>query len=610
MRCKSVFVLVISIFLFGIISAGMSFSENGSVIKTQYEQGEKLQAQLNLSISGEFLTSLFTDSLGNSITLAEMLYQNPDYVYYFDDISNTTISSLPQLLNMNGANFAINSTPKNINYQLNFDGEGIFQTDIKIVSSKGILEEKISIEQAYLNYTKTDISKSDLFVQEILNEFLHIEDIESNLSKLEIQYQIATTGEEYASILNKLSSLDVPRGLSETINTNSIIFYPKKWNINLDSLIEIGGGEYPSKEEKYINAIYSWNDEKLKTGLTFREVAIIYNESREVTLKIFQFEFDKRMLNENAYFIVKNMQNLKFDKSLAPWIKETSSGYFYINIMDLPGNIVFSTTENINFLEVPVFISPPIGNLHPPVIPPYEQWKDNKKARWILFAIIAFILLMIGVVTYSLLQLWYRRKYEVHLFKNRNNLYNIMNYIQVEKKKGTNRDEMLKNLRKAGWTTEQIDYAIRKYEGRKIIGIINKPMNMSEDKKDTIKPGEKIISSPPRRFFGILPPKNSNSGTPSPGKSPANSFSPQGKQYPLPIQNKPGVHSQQQSSNKPLQQPYSSQNQPQKSLPIPQSRQPLQNNKDTNKQNYPVINTQNTEKKPEQQNKQDNNTKV
>jgi hypothetical protein len=95
----------------------------------------------------------------------------------------------------------------------------------------------------------------------------------------------------------------------------------------------------------------------------------------------------------------------------------------------------------------------------------------------LLFGIIVFIVLLIGVVAYVMLQIWYRRKYENYLFKNRNNLYNIMTFIQNAKKKGMGKEDILKDLKKANWTKEQINYAIKKYEGKKIAGIIGTPFN-------------------------------------------------------------------------------------------------------------------------------------
>jgi hypothetical protein len=66
----------------------------------------------------------------------------------------------------------------------------------------------------------------------------------------------------------------------------------------------------------------------------------------------------------------------------------------------------------------------------------------------------------------------------------------MMVYIQTSKKRGMSREETLKNLKKAGWSREQISYAIQKYEGKKIPGMINHPMNMGAQ-ETTNKPHKK-----------------------------------------------------------------------------------------------------------------------
>ncbi|MCX6750528.1 MAG: hypothetical protein NTZ83_03650 [Candidatus Pacearchaeota archaeon] len=517
MRCKNLFILVLSVFLFGTVSADILFSENGSTITTQYEEQDYLQADLNVSFFDESLNSTFSDSFGHSIQLWDLLYKNADYYYIFSDLSNTTISSAYQLLELGKANFEIAGAVGNLTYQLKFKGENVFNRTFQIMSSDNLIERELNLKKFQLNATKAEIAKYDFFAQKILSEYLNISSAEANLNTLETQYETAGTG-EYTEILNNLSNIKIPSGISETINTNSIVFYPSQESINLNALIEVGGGEYPSNEEKYINAVYAWDDENLKTGLTFREIAVNYNTTGQIILRIFQFEFDKSSLSEDAYFIVSKMENMKFEEPVSG-IGETSSGYLYINIRDISDRIIFSTTQGVSFLDVPAFVSPPIGKLHPSIIPPYEQWKDNKKAKWILFTIIAFILLLIGVITYVLLQTWYRRKYESHLFKNRNNLYNIMNYIQNGKKKGMPREEILKNLKKAGWTGEQINYAMRKYEGKKIIGIVHPPLNMPP-KVENVQ-----SSKPVFKTFNVKP-SNTNPSA-KPGQPTAKPVQPQ-----------------------------------------------------------------------------------
>jgi hypothetical protein len=223
----------------------------------------------------------------------------------------------------------------------------------------------------------------------------------------------------------------------------------------------------------------------LKTELTFKEILITY-DAEEIGLNLFQFEFNKEKLTDQAYFIMENIADLTFEKNYS--IVE-ESGYSYININDLSGDIAFSTTENVNFIDVPVFISPSLNNLNITNVGNYPNSEEDKKlSKWLLFALIVILLILIAVVAYVGIQLWYKRKYENYLFKNRNNLYNIMTYIQTSKKRGMERDAIMANLKKADWTREQINYALRKYEGKKIIGIIERPFKkLMEDVENKSK---------------------------------------------------------------------------------------------------------------------------
>jgi hypothetical protein len=322
-----------------------------------------------------------------------------------------------------------------------------------------------------LEASKTEIKKYDLYVQRILNDSIDIISLERNLKKIETQYRDANTEEEYALILENLSYIKIPEDISETISTNPITYYPSREVINLEILNSIDARDYGSDGEAYIDAIYTWNKENLGTKVAFREITINYGIDESIILRIFQFEFNKTNMNDEAYFIIENLEDLKFDGNYS---QTEESGYIYINLIDVSDKIVFSTTEEVNFLDVPVFLSPSL-NLLEPVKVGLILPDGSKLSKWVLLGLILFLLILIAIVVYIILQTWYRRKYENYLFKNRNNLYNIMTYIQNAKKRGMERDEIMKNLKKADWNREQINYAIRKYEGKKIIGIIERP---------------------------------------------------------------------------------------------------------------------------------------
>ena len=78
-----------------------------------------------------------------------------------------------------------------------------------------------------------------------------------------------------------------------------------------------------------------------------------------------------------------------------------------------------------------------------------------------------FFLFIAGIAVYIFLQQWYKHKYETYLFKNRNFLFNLINYIDNQKKKGVKESEIFRKLKKAGWNSEQVNYVLRKYLGKR-----------------------------------------------------------------------------------------------------------------------------------------------
>jgi hypothetical protein len=489
MRCKNIFIIIFSLFFLGtfisITSASFTLSNSGNSITTEYEASGYLEADINISFLNQPLDSVFQDSLNNSIELSDLLSENPGYFYIFSDSENTTISSAFQILKLGYADFQMPSAVDSFTYQLNLSkgevNEEVFKRTFEIKSIGSSVEDALNEKYSELNKSKTEIKGYDFFVQKALNKFLNITLIENNLEELEIKYENAETDEEYTEILDNISAINLPTNMLETISVNDISFYPKEENINLEILAEIGGGSY-TNEDKYIDAIYMWNINNLVTTMSFREVDITYKGNEKYKLKIFDFQFDKTNMNEDTYFIIQKMGGTEFEDLDYPLAE--SNGYLYLNLNEISNEIIFSTTTNINFLDVPVFISPSIETLDSQKIGTFERWE--KKPKWALFIILIVLLVLIAGIAYVLLQMWYRRKYEAHLFKTRNNLYNLMIYIENSKRKGMPKEEVMKNLKKAGWAKEQIDYAIRKYEDKKIPGIVHKPLNMGPQETKNI----------------------------------------------------------------------------------------------------------------------------
>ena len=142
--------------------------------------------------------------------------------------------------------------------------------------------------------------------------------------------------------------------------------------------------------------------------------------------------------------------------------KKEIDGHTYIQLNG-GESIVFSTTEDIEFTELPVFISPEISRLSVQGTTILDTEKISKQTLLIL---VVMLVLFVGFILYLIMQQWYKRKYENYLFKNRNDLYNLVSYIQNMKKQGINDKKVSGGLKKTGWSSEQVRYIMRKYYGR------------------------------------------------------------------------------------------------------------------------------------------------
>ncbi len=85
---------------------------------------------------------------------------------------------------------------------------------------------------------------------------------------------------------------------------------------------------------------------------------------------------------------------------------------------------------------------------------------------WVWFGVAVGVLIIIGIVVYILLARWYKLKYEKYLFPNTNDLFNIAVFIENGKRAGKNNTEIESNLKRAGWSGEQVKYAMKKYYGK------------------------------------------------------------------------------------------------------------------------------------------------
>jgi len=349
-----------------------------------------------------------------------------------------------------------------------------------------------------LDNVKNQINTFPLFYKNSLEPVIKIEESEEKIKQIQKDYKSAISDEDYIQIMKDLLEVDVPKSVFISKSAESILFYPNRQKINLEILKEIGGGNYESSnEEKYIDAVYAWEQENIESKITFTEISAKYEENTNEILNVFELNIkEKEELPYNAFIIIETIENLKFQTDYG---ENLASGYIEIPLREQEKTIMFSTTKNIDFSELPLFISPELNRLS---ILDEGSYGEAEKPKWLILILILIFLIILGLIIYIILQEWYKRKYENYLFKNRNNLYNLVTYIKNSKSKGMQDDEIISNLKKSGWNSEQVTYVTKKYLGKRT-GMYEIPIGKLMDlfkKKGVIKPGNNQ-NLPPKKGF-------------------------------------------------------------------------------------------------------------
>jgi hypothetical protein len=345
---------------------------------------------------------------------------------------------------------------------------------INVSSSKDLINSNLNKMKKDISDLEKEISSLEPFYQQALNSSLNLSYASERINSLREEYTSATTESEYNEIATELISMKIPGGITKSGSAEGVTLMPGPDYVNLEAVKEIGNKSYSSGEEAgYINGILFWQRENLNINLNYNEFSGRYEGYIEPITRIFEINIEKKKdIPYDYYLIMPELQGFETDSTF-----NIKSGYVYISLRN-KNSVAFSTTEDFDPTNLPAFISPAISQLS---VVEGTLPEEKTLSKWVIFGLVIFFLLVIAFVTYIILQEWYKRRYENYLFKNRNDLYNMINYLNNAKKKGLGNRQIEENLKKAGWSSERITYVMKKYAGKRT-GMLEIPIIKAAEK--------------------------------------------------------------------------------------------------------------------------------
>ncbi|MEM3113016.1 MAG: PKD domain-containing protein [Candidatus Pacearchaeota archaeon] len=361
------------------------------------------------------------------------------------------------------------------NYTLKIDliksGQTIDSASFKIsvISPIDAINSTLKIYDERINNVKKELTELPSQYQNVLkSQGFDPDKLNFNIRELEDEFNLLsknpnTPSIEYISLMQKVAGLDVPIQIKPS-KKSVLPFIQEIERINVAYIKSLYNDYYIlGKENEYANAIFSWYNENLDVTLTHSIYSVFYNDRKEEFLTEFEYKITpKRNFDYPVYMmILLDKEDINF---IERYEIADRAGLTGIKL-DLTNekNIRFFVEEGIDEFSIPVYFSPHLNQI---VI--REEQVSNERGFWTKFLIGSFIVIFFTLVIYILLQEWYKRKYQYYLFKNQNDLYNVLFFIKNGKNQGMTDSEIKSQLKTSKWKNEQINYAFNKFYGKRL----------------------------------------------------------------------------------------------------------------------------------------------
>jgi len=347
---------------------------------------------------------------------------------------------------------------------------------ISAISPDKAVNDSIKKLRTSVENVKKEIKKFPTWYQTALEKESNISYYDTELKRLETKFDKASSESAFVEIAKELFSMDFP--LSIYISENSVMPLLTDLNeINPEPIQSFAGGNQENLDA-YKNSIIQWQIENIEAIVDNTKISVSKNSGKNsVLLNIYLIDVFSSSEWESYLVINKNFNDLFFKENS----NERKQGEYTLLILDKYDEKSFAfytlgKTESVFFVSPKLSYLPvlegEIGECNFNNICEKEKGENYKNCRndckpvglmifWIIFIFI------VGIILYTIAQIWYKSKYENYLFKDKRELYNLVMFISNARARGLTDNKIVEQLHEKKWDTEKIVYALRKSRGER-----------------------------------------------------------------------------------------------------------------------------------------------
>jgi PKD repeat protein len=348
------------------------------------------------------------------------------------------------------------------------------QQEIIIGNPRESLPQLLNATSAELGNVSAAIAALPAVVQGAVKERLNVSALTAEVATIKSAAAKATNESEFTTLLVQLLSLSIPRDV--TISDSGVV--PVMLGLNkIDTVFvqRLANASIPSdKEEALQGNLIDWNRRAFGGEVSFEVVSV--QDAHGAVMPLLTHFTVKPQKNieykETVYFVIdRPRESVVFIGN--PEVRVITDGRVSGTAVKYTGQpIEFTLEGDATYQELGAHFAPALDALGS-----YEERKPWKQKdypwKWVLFWLA--LLLVTTLVAYFILKRWYNNRYERYLFKNPDDLFNLLSFIDNARSSGTGDGATHRNLQSSGWSNEQITYAFKKIDG-KSTGMLELPL--------------------------------------------------------------------------------------------------------------------------------------
>jgi len=435
------------------------------------------QKSFNLYLRG---SKMMNNDIPLDITPGFNFSVSPKFAYI--GLSTTFIASTSQ--NITGSTWKFGDGTQTVSQGISvthtYASAGNYTLEVTLVSSNGYTANKVftiivgnpkesalqllNLSDARLANVENQINTYPEWIREGLKNSLNISRMRIEVSELR---NLSKNGTDttYIEVIEGLTALSIPSSIVEArkgvlpfsigLEGLDVSYIEKisKYNVSRDK-----------KQELKDNIIY-WVQKKYSSNVDFQVISSVDGAgNKRHILTSYSISLTPQMSDlPETYFIIDyplNSINFKEAYGQKNIEDEILSGAYFPLKTD---KISFYVDGEQNLEDLGMYISPiisEVGTYEEEIIVPTPL-----PFVWLVFWIVLSLIAVF--VIYIILQEWYKKNYENYLFKNQDDLYNVITFIFNTRNSGLDDGSTRKKLAGTGWNHEQLAYAFNKLDGKR-----------------------------------------------------------------------------------------------------------------------------------------------